>query len=197
MRAEPELSSPAQERSRGGLQERHPVAPDRSTPGDSGLFRAPATCPGDQTYQQDHQGLGHLRRRCGCWKTLALAWREGRTTGTLVCSHEALLGPQRTWTVASEYVAIWLPARSFSFPNLLSWFYFLVPKHPFLKKFIYFIYLFWLCWVFVAAHRLSLATGSRGYSSLRCEAFSLQWLLLLWSRGSRRVGFSSCGMRAQ
>ena len=27
--------------------------------------------------------------------------------------------------------------------------------------------------------------------------FSLWWLLLLWSTGSRRVGFSSCGMRAQ
>ena len=30
-----------------------------------------------------------------------------------------------------------------------------------------FIY-FWLCWVFVAAHGLSLVEVSRGYSSLRC-----------------------------
>ncbi|XP_054939884.1 uncharacterized protein [Physeter macrocephalus] len=36
------------------------------------------------------------------------------------------------------------------------------------------------------------ATG-RGYSSLRCAGFSLQWLLLLRSTGSRRVSFSSCG----
>ena len=52
---------------------------------------------------------------------------------------------------------------------------------------------FWLCWVFVAAHGLSLVAASRGYSLLRCAGFSLQWLLLLRSTGSRRVGFSSCG----
>ena len=34
-------------------------------------------------------------------------------------------------------------------------------------------------------------------SSLPCVGFSLQWLLLLRSRGSRRVGFSSCGVWAQ
>ena len=56
-----------------------------------------------------------------------------------------------------------------------------------------FIYYLWLHWVFVAAHGLSLAVESRGYSSLRCAGFSLQWLLLLWSTGSRRAGFSNCG----
>ena len=61
---------------------------------------------------------------------------------------------------------------------------------------ILFIY-FWLCWVFVAAHGLSLVAASRGYSSLRCAGSSLWWLLLLWSMGSRREGFSSCGMWAQ
>ena len=39
----------------------------------------------------------------------------------------------------------------------------------------------------------SLAVASRGYSSLRCVGFSLRWLLLLRSTGSRRTGFSSCG----
>ena len=34
-------------------------------------------------------------------------------------------------------------------------------------------------------------------SSLRCAGFSLQWLLLLWSSGSRRTGFSCCGTWAQ
>ena len=34
-------------------------------------------------------------------------------------------------------------------------------------------------------------------SLLRCTGFSLRWLLLLWSTGSRRAGFSSCGMWAQ
>ena len=63
----------------------------------------------------------------------------------------------------------------------------------FLNKFIY----FWLRWVFVAAPRLSLVAASGGYSSLRCAGFSLRWLLLLKSTGSRHAGFSSCGTRAR
>ena len=45
--------------------------------------------------------------------------------------------------------------------------------------------------------------ASRGYSCLRCAGFSLRWLLLSWSMGSRCVGsvvvargLSSCGTRA-
>ena len=45
--------------------------------------------------------------------------------------------------------------------------------------------------------------GEQGYSSLQCEGFSLRWLLLLRSTGSRHSGFcsvarglSSCGSRA-
>ena len=65
------------------------------------------------------------------------------------------------------------------------------------NSFIYlFIYL-WLHWVFIAAHGLSLVAASGGYSSLRCAGFSLQWLLLLRSSGSRCVGFSCCGTWAQ
>ena len=45
--------------------------------------------------------------------------------------------------------------------------------------------------------RLSLVATSGGYSSLWCVGFSLQWLLLLRSVGSRRTGFSSCGTWAQ
>ena len=59
------------------------------------------------------------------------------------------------------------------------------------NKFIY----FWLRWVFIAALRLSLVAVSWGYSSLRCVGFSLWWLLLLRSIGSRPAGFSSCGSR--
>ena len=51
---------------------------------------------------------------------------------------------------------------------------------------------FWLHWVFIAVRGLSLVAGSGGYSSLLCTGFSLQWLLLLRSIGSRRTGFSSC-----
>ena len=68
----------------------------------------------------------------------------------------------------------------------------------FLKLFIYlFIYLFWLRWVFVIVQRLSLVVASGGYSSLQCAGFSLRWLLLLQSMGSRWAGFSSCGTHAQ
>ena len=65
-----------------------------------------------------------------------------------------------------------------------------------LNKFILFIY-FWLHRVFVAACGLSLVAASGGYSSLRCAGFSLRWLLLLRSMGSRYMGFSSCGTWAQ
>ena len=65
----------------------------------------------------------------------------------------------------------------------------------FKNKFIYFIYFyFWLPWVFVAARGLSLVAASGGCSSLWCVGFSLRWLLLLWSTGSRHLGFSSCGL---
>ena len=62
----------------------------------------------------------------------------------------------------------------------------------FINLFIY----FWLCWVFVAACRLSLVVASRGYPSLQCVGFSLRWLLLLRSMGSRCKSFSSCGLWA-
>ena len=50
---------------------------------------------------------------------------------------------------------------------------------------------FWKALFFAA--RFSLVVESGGYSSLQCASFSLQWLLLLLSTGSRHVGFSSCG----
>ena len=60
----------------------------------------------------------------------------------------------------------------------------------FLNRFYLFIYLFiyWLHWVFIAARGLSLVVGSGGYCSLWCEGFSLRWLLLLQSTGSRHTG---------
>ena len=66
----------------------------------------------------------------------------------------------------------------------------------FLNKFIYLFIYFWLRWVFVAAHGLSLAVVSGGYSLLWCVGFSLRWFLLWQSTGSRHMGFSSCGTLA-
>ena len=65
-----------------------------------------------------------------------------------------------------------------------------------INLFILFIY-FWLRWVFITAHGLSLVAASGGYSLLQRAGFSLRWLLLLWSTVSRRVGFSSCGTWVQ
>ena len=67
-----------------------------------------------------------------------------------------------------------------------------------LNKFIY----FWLRWVFIAAHGLSLVVASGGYSSLRCVGFSFGGLLQ--STGSRGTqasvvvarGLSGCGLQA-
>ena len=56
---------------------------------------------------------------------------------------------------------------------------------------------FWLHWVCVAAHWLSLVAVSGGYFSLQCPGFSLRWLLLLQSTGCRCTGFSSCGSWSQ
>ena len=58
-------------------------------------------------------------------------------------------------------------------------------------------FFFWLHWIFVAARGLSLVVVSGGYSLLWCAGFSLRWLLLLRSTGSRSTGFSSCGMWPQ
>ena len=38
----------------------------------------------------------------------------------------------------------------------------------------------------------SLVAATTGCSLFRCLDFSLRWFLLLWSKGSRHVGFSSC-----
>ena len=51
-------------------------------------------------------------------------------------------------------------------------------------------------WVFVAACGLPLVATSGGYSLLQCAGFSLQWLPLLRSMGSKHAGFSGCGTEA-
>ena len=77
------------------------------------------------------------------------------------------------------------------FPFLKSIFN-LLPN--FKKLFIY----FWLHWVFIAVHWLSLVAASRGDCSLRCVGFSLwqQQLLLLQSMNSRQWA-QECGAWAQ
>ena len=54
----------------------------------------------------------------------------------------------------------------------------------------------WLCWVLIAACRLSLVAVGEGYSSAWYMGFSLWWVLLLLSTGSRYADFKSCNMQA-
>ena len=49
--------------------------------------------------------------------------------------------------------------------------------------FIYLFIYFWLRWVFVAAHRLSLVAESGDHSLLQCTGFSLQWPLFVVEHG--------------
>ena len=63
------------------------------------------------------------------------------------------------------------------------------------NKFIYFIFGCVGSSLLYASFFLVAASG--GYSLLWCAGFSLRWLLLLRSTGSRRAGFSSCGTWAQ
>ena len=85
-----------------------------------------------------------------------------------------------------------LTTTSLDSNSLHSYFFFFFLINLFIYSFIY----FWLRWVFVAVLRLSLVAASGGYSSLQCAGFSLQWLLLLQSTGSRHTGFSSCSSQA-
>ena len=110
------------------------------------------------------------------------------------------------WYILLNYFALCLPcpdqgleirgnSPTVTYTILISLFYLTHSWYFefFFIRFFFIIICFWLCWVFVAACGLSLVVASRDYSSLGCMGFSLRWLLLLWSTGSRRVGFSSCG----
>ena len=63
------------------------------------------------------------------------------------------------------------------------------------KKKVY-IYL-WLCWVFIALHRLSLVAESRACSLLAVRGPLIVVASLVAEHGSRACGFSSCYVRDQ
>ena len=100
------------------------------------------------------------------------------------------------WSLDHYVVSFFVSCNSLYFKVYFVWCKYCYSS--FLFFLIYFIYFyFWLCWVFVAVCGLSLVAVSGGYSSLRHADFSLWWLLLLQSMGSRRTSFSSCGTWAQ
>ena len=61
-------------------------------------------------------------------------------------------------------------------------------KHVFLFYLFIYLFLFWLCWVFLSVREPSPVVASGGHSSSRCTGLSLSWPLLLRSTGSRRTG---------
>ena len=109
------------------------------------------------------------------------------------CSHTVSGDPACTWapaprfSTAAEYCWVKLSVR---WIGLTLSFYLL-----FSKKNNKFIYLFIFGCVGSSLLHAGFLWGLR--SSLRCAGFSLWWLLLLQSTGSRLTGFSSCGAQAQ
>ena len=57
----------------------------------------------------------------------------------------------------------------------------------FLNFLFIYLFIFWLCWVFVSVRGLSLVVASGGHSSSRCAGLSLSRPLFLGSTGSRRA----------
>ena len=70
------------------------------------------------------------------------------------------------------------------------------PQHYILLKNLFHLFIFG-CVGSSLPRGLSQVAASGGYSSLWCAGFSLRWILLLRSTGSRCTGFSSCGTWAQ
>ena len=96
------------------------------------------------------------------------------------------------------------PSRTQVFPSSFCWDILGVLAFTFRtfrgKKEKQYFFFFWPCWVFVAAHGLSLVAASGGYSSLQCVGFSLRWHLFCraralgsWASVVVALGLSSCG----
>ena len=74
---------------------------------------------------------------------------------------------------------------------------FLINLFMYLFIYLFILFIFGCVGSLLLRAGFSLVAASGGYSSLRCAGFSLQWLLLFQSTGSRHVGFSSCVTRAR
>ena len=111
------------------------------------------------------------------------------------------LGPEKIQSIGKSWV--WVrylyPQTRKRFPRLLratTCFLYLWLCFYFVNFFFFFtVFKKFYFWLLCAG--LSLVVVSRGYSLLQCKAFSLWWLLWLWSTGSRHLGSSSCSMWAQ
>ena len=130
-----------------------------------------------------HRGKSEV----GLW-SCTLAWTEARGWGRGNCSRAVCHLQQRVcktqvWTLNSEYIkqdsSVHFTSTKCSALNC--------------NLFIY----FWLCWVFIAARAFLWLWRVRAALQSRCTGFTLQWLLLWQSMGSRHAGTSSHGTWAQ
>ena len=128
---------------------------------------------------------------------LALQWLfflqllGSKAAGLSSCGTQILL-PQGMWNLPGPGIKPMSPASAGRF----------LSTGPAGKSYLFIykwsIYLFWLCCVFTAAHRLSLVAASKGYSLVCGDwASQLQCFLWLWSTGFRWAGFSTFGSKAQ
>ena len=110
-----------------------------------------------------------------------------RVTSQIFGSTKVTKNSEVYWTLfyktPPSISSIAMPACTLFKASLFSSYFLLFLIRP-----LSFIYYFWLHWVSVVAHGLSLVVVSRGYSLLQCASFSLWWLLSLQSRDSRHAG---------
>ena len=157
---------------------------------------------------------GHSSSRCvglSLWRPLLLRSTGSRCAGSVVVAHGpscsaacGILQDQGSNPCPLHWQADSQPLHHQGSPQLNIFILMIIIKILWVWKifqnttssFLFFKKIFG-CVGSVAARGLSLVAASRGYSLLRCTGSSLWWLLLLRSTGSRCVGFSSCGMRAQ
>ena len=123
-----------------------------------------------------------------------LLWHKTCTATNDIKCHSFAYDPESSDPVADPW---WLWAQNWA--SLLSWqvkvhhvwkWKRTAPLHTYIKCIILFIYDFSFpgCAVSLLLLGLSLVSGARSAFYLWCVGFSLQWLLSLWSRGSRVCG---------
>ena len=119
-----------------------------------------------------------------------LSSRFAESLGTMVSSASCLCISEPLWGARE-------PSGGKAWSLSLIKFMLIVYCNLFLKI-IFLIYLFLAVLGLQGWAGFSLVVVSRGYSLLEVGRFSLQWPLLLLSRGSRNVGFSSlaCGLNS-
>ena len=125
--------------------------------------------------------------------------------GLISCSmHAGSSSPTRDWTQApciGSAGSYPLDHQGTPFAQfvigLFSFFFFFNFKFfIFINLFILFYYLFLAALGLRCCARAFSSCGEQGLLFIAVPGFSLWWLLLLRSTGSRRVGFSSCGSQA-